>query len=168
MDEERWATLLEFPNYDISESGAILNTLTGRYLSPSFTNHGHLKVALAYRGTRYTRSVALLVAQNFVEPPDPLCDSIIMLNGKLEDVRASNLMWRPTWFAWKYTRQLRVDQPPQYTRLSVANMNTGMEYNSIVELCMAEGLLVDDVWRSTYKGISIYPTNNSYEITERV
>ena len=167
--ESTWRTIPEFPNYDIDQYGNIYNARTRSFMKSSYTNHGHVKITLMdHEHVRHTRSVALLVAIAFVKPPNVLCDTVIMLDGNLSNVSASNLAWRPRWFSWKYVRQLKTQQPIHYKNLRVANITDNVEYNSIVHAGMVEGLLFADIWRSTYTGDPVFPNGSVFEITERV
>lgn len=166
--EEEWVEIEGFPRYMISSEGRIYNRITNRYMSSSINNYGHPKISLLAENGRHTRSVAFLVAKAFLKKMNPLCDRIIYLNGDLTDVRAANLAWRPRWFGWKYSRQLKTHQPAYYRNLPVVNLETGSEYPNIVEAGMAEGLLYDQIWRSTYSGEPVFPTGSTWEVEERV
>lgn len=167
--ETRWFLIPDFPDYEIDDLGQIYNRRTRTLMRTSVTNHGHEKITLrAPDGSRHTRSVALLVAELFVPRPTELCDTVIVLDGDLRNVVASNLAWRPRWFSWKYARQLRTPQPLHYQNLTVANVRENVEYENIIHAGMAEGLLFEDVWRSTYTGARVFPTHSVFEITERV
>lgn len=113
-------------------------------------------------------SVALLVAEAFVEPDNLLCDQVVVLDGNFQNVAAENLRWRPKWFAWKYTHQLKTRQPLHYCNLPVVNIDTDEEHDSIIDAGIKYGLLFEDVWRSTFSGTPIYPYRERYEILERV
>ncbi len=168
MVEEEWAIIREFPDYQISTLGRVLNTKRNTFMSTTVNNYGHLRISLRRGPFRATRSVSLLVALAFVEAPEELCDSVMVLNGDLTDVRADNLTWRPWWFVITYSRQLKKQQPMHYHNLHVQNTVTGEIYSSIVEAGMSEGLLFRDIWESTYKRKSIYPTDVSFKVIERV
>jgi hypothetical protein len=169
MSEERWRTILEFPKYEISNKGDIYNTRNNHMMRSSRTRIGHTKITLTdYDGLRYTRSVPLLVAQAFVAPPNLLSDYLMILDGDLSNVNSTNLAWRPRWFSWKYTRQLKLPQPNHYSNLPVHNVVTGSRYNSIIEAGVSEGLLFEDIWRSTYTGKETYPHGSIFEIIKRV
>jgi hypothetical protein len=43
-------------------------------------------------------------------------------------------------------------------------VDTGVVYNSVIEAGMTEGLLFDDIWRSTYSGARIFPFGMEYEV----
>jgi hypothetical protein len=169
MPEEQWRTIPEFPMYEISDRGSIYNTRSRQLMRVSQNNFGHMKITLTdIDSRRYTRSVALLVAEAFVVSPNYMSDQLIMLDGDLENVDATNLAWRPRTFAWKYCRQLKLQQPIHYHNLRVRNVTTGREYSSIVEAGMKEGLLFENIWESTYRGTETYPNHYIFEIIERV
>lgn len=169
MSKEKWEQIIEFPSYSISNKGRVFNHRTNKVMRTSQTTHGHMKIALMdHRGYRYTRSITMLVAGAFVEPPNSLCDTVVVLDGVLSNVDAFNLAWRPKWFAWRYTHQLKETQPGHYYNLPVFNMENGEGYNSIIEAGMKEGLLFDDIWRSTWSGVEIFPYNYTFEVVERV
>lgn len=167
--EEIWRPILEFTNYDISNLGRVYNNKARMMMSTSQNNHGHTKITLTdHRGVRHTRSVALLVAEAFVEAPNLLCDQVVVLDGDLTNLRADNLAWRPTWFAWKYTRQLKELQPLHFHNLMVENIETGDLYENVIQAGMTEGLLFQHIWESTYKAKPCFPTGSVFEVVERV
>lgn len=166
--EEEWKDIPEFTNYLISNLGRIYNVRRDVFMATSLTPFGHVKITLKseWDGFRYTRSVAQMVAEAFVEPPEPLCDHVAILDGDFTNVAAYNLVWRPYWFVYKYTRQLKVQQPLHFKNLPVCNVETGVVYDSIVEAGMLEGLLFEDIWRSTYTGAALYPDGSVFEIVK--
>lgn len=168
MQEEVWRRIPEFPNYEISNFGHIHNLRTDRRMRSSVNNFGHVKISLVseHDNRRYTRSVAKLVAEAFVRPPTVLCDQVMVLDGDFTNLVATNLVWRPEWFVWRYTHQLKVPQPIFYRNLSVLNVTTGDIYDSIVDAGMAEGILFEDIWVSTYTGKSVFPHRCTYKIIE--
>lgn len=167
-ETEKWKQIAEFPNYDVSNYGKIYTRRTQQFVQTSLTNHGHLKVSLSDGGERHTRSVALLVARAFVSPPQPNCDHVMLLNGDLSDLRATNIVWRPRWYAWKYKAQLKDVQPLHYRNLPVRNKTTRQEYNSIIEAGITEGLVYKYIWLSTNTGHLTFPHGDTYEIIKRV
>lgn len=169
LQEMEWRTIPEFPNYEVNADGQIYNSRTQTLMKLSYTNHGHVKVTLlGLDGRRYTRSVALLVACAFVDPPNEYCDTVVLLDGDLHNVCANNLVWRPRWFSWKYVRQLKLEQPIHFRNLRVANITDNIEYQCIVDAGVREGLLFADIWKSTYEGSQVFPYGAQFEITERV
>lgn len=166
--EELWAEIEEFPNYHISDLGRIFNIHRESYMRPSFNPLGHLKITLKspWDSSRHCRSVSRLVAEAFVESPDVGCDHVVLLDGNFSNVAAYNLVWRPRWLTWKYTHQLRTRQPTHYHNLPCINVVTGVMYNNIIEAGMTEGLVFEDIWRSTYTGIELYPYGSIFEIVK--
>lgn len=167
---EEWATIPEFPTYLISSLGNVYNTRSERLMRTSINNHGHVKITLKVDGSyeRYTRSVSHMVATAFVEAPTWLCDHVILLDGDLSNVAATNLAWRPRWFAWKYFHQFKEVQPRHYINLAVRNIDKNYYYNSIMEAGMLDGMLFTDIWHSTYTGKKLFPYGHVYEIIDRV
>lgn len=164
-EHERWRTLLDFPSYEVSSFGNLYNSRRRRMMRISYTRRGHAKITLTDQlGVRHTRSVALLVADAFVKPPNHLCDHVMVLSGESADVRASNLVWRPRGFTRRYFIQIHAHQPLNYKNIPVRNVQTGQEYSCVIDLGIQEGLLFDDIWRSMHTGNLVFPTHNSFEI----
>lgn len=168
--DEVWVSIPDFEYYKVSSLGRIYNERFDHIMSVSYTNHGHAKITLLSPdlGERFTRSVANLVAEAFVEKPNSQCDEVILLDGDLSNVAAYNLAWRPRWYAWKYTHQMKTPQPRHYKNLGVMNVVTGERYSCVVEAGMAEGLLFELIWRSTYTRERLFPTGAAFEVTQRV
>jgi hypothetical protein len=110
-ESHEWRIIPGFPDYEVSDHGLIGKISTGRLMSTSQTQFGHIKVSLINDTGRHSVSVARLVASAHVPAPRPRCDAVILLNGDLSDVRASNLAWRPYWFSYRYRRQLVTPRP---------------------------------------------------------
>jgi hypothetical protein len=165
-EPEHWARIPEFPTYLISDLGNIFNLYADHMMRTSFNNHGHVKITLTdhITGERYDRSVRKLVAEVHVPKPNNLCDEAMLLDGDLTNLRADNIVWRPRWFVWKYSRQLKEIQPPHYFNLKVKNIVRGFMYTSIIDAGKIEGLLFDDIWKSTYDGSQVYPFGDVFEI----
>lgn len=164
MQEVTWKVIPGFPAYVVNNMGQVLNIETDRLMQLSFTLQGHAKVSLVGLEGRQTLSVARMVAEGFVLRPNPLSDAVIVLNGNQADLRAENLAWRPMSFAWKYTRQLKEQQPIYYFNLSVQDIVEGWHYRNIIEAGQKLGLLYNDIWRSTYTGDTVYPGNSIFRV----
>lgn len=169
MEEELWSIIPEFPNYQVSSLGRIFNRKTERLIQSTVTNHGHGKVNLYHAfnpSVSKTRSVAKLVAEAFVVPPNILCDEVVVLDGDYSNLRADNLVWRPTSFAWLYTRQLKEPKPLHYRNLRVNNISVMRAYDSIIEAGMTEGLLFADIWMSIHNGKEVFPYGHRFDVVE--
>lgn len=163
-DHERWRTIPDFPSYEISDWGNIYNRRRRRMMRISYTQHGHAKITLTDElGERHDRSVGKLVADMFVPQPNYMCDTLMVLSGELADIRASNLAWRPRWFAYRYTRQLKKRQPLNLKNLPIWNVVTGAQYSCVMEAGIEEGLLFEDIWRLLDTGDAVFPTGSVFE-----
>lgn len=151
---EEWHELEEFPDYAISSEGNVVNMKTRHDRRTSVNQTGVVKVSLYQGNVLSTRSVAVLVAEAFVEKHNDSFDTIIHLNGDKHDCRSENLMWRPRWFAILFHRQFYLERfhngyaQPQ----DIENVETGEVYRSIKEVCIREGLYFFDVHRSCVEG----------------
>lgn len=159
------ANIPGFPEYQVSPTGDVLNLRTGKFMALSKTMQGDLKVTIVNEEERVTRSIRVLVAEAYVDPPESgtPSDTVIVLNNNKTDIRPDNLAWRPEWFAQRYARQFKASYPDYYYNRPILNEKTNVRYSSILECCMKEGLLFDDVSRSCKVGGRIFPSGASYQ-----
>lgn len=143
-----WERILDFPNYLVSNFGHVSNDHTGKMVSQSTTRQGAVKVNLLHNKTWHTKSVPVLVAEAFVPGRDEIFDTPIHLDGHQENNRADNLMWRPRWFAWRYTRQFIDINDIQY-KGPLVDQN-GVVYRDVFDAATFNGLLFKEVWRSIH------------------
>lgn len=162
--EEDWKTIEEFPNYQVSTRGRIMNRDTGRIMKPSITTSGIIKIGLVNDGEQQTRSVKVLVAEAFVDGRSELFDTAIHLDGNYQNVDADNLVWRPRWFAWKYARQFS-ELEPGSDRGPLRDVDSGRLYLDLVDASTRHGLLIHDVWKSIYLKQPTFPTWQTFEFT---
>ena len=172
MDEE-WVTIFEFPMYQVSNLGNIINRNTGKYVSTSLTRQKIVKVALINERGRFTRSVALLVANVFVYGRTDILNTPIHLDGNLINCEATNLHWRPRWFAYNYHRQFIKNKDSMIDYISelgpVYEFNTNMQYKNIEEAAMQNGLLIKEIFqRSNSDGNKkVWPTGQIFEFEDQ-
>ena len=146
---EIWSEIEGFSRYAISNYGHIWNLIFGRPMSPTRTHRGHLKISLiGDDGVRHVVTVARLVAEAFVQPPNYLCTDVVLLDGDLMNVSSYNVVWRPPRTAFLYARQLKTAQPSYVHNLAVLNMTTGEKYKNIFEAGTKEGVLFRDIFAS--------------------
>lgn len=155
--QEIWVPLYEFPQYNISNHGRIINELRQSPVRQSFTHNGNAKVGLSVDGKQYTRSVAVLVAETFLEGRTEQFDTPIHLDGDPRNCRADNLVYRPRWFAWKYRHQFD-NISPVHSRGPVIDLDTKEVYRDVVETATTNGLLFKGVWRSIQMKEDAFPT----------
>lgn len=161
--DEIWATLDEFPNYQVSNSGQVRNEETGRQLNQSFNPQGALKVGLFDGSSQYTRSVKFLVAVAFVGGRTPIFDTAVNLDGDQSNNDEDNLVWRPRWFAMRYTRQFhKVGEWFLYRR--VIDLETQEVYDDVVDAAIANGLLLVDILQSIHnEQAKCFPTWQKFD-----
>lgn len=147
MTNVEWKMLDEFPDYEISEFGQIVRISSQTLLNPSKTQQGALKVNLRGDYGRVTKSVKTLVAQTFVDGETKTFDTPMLLDGDQENVSRYNIVWRPRWFAWKYTRQLH-EEHPLSDRGPIFDVDTGKGYADVYTAAVFNGILFRDIWKS--------------------
>lgn len=163
--DEIWVRIEEFPLYNVSDLGRIMKWTTGRIMKESLMVRNGVKISLVVDGNRYTRSVALLVAEAFVEGRTDIFNTPIHLDGNITNNRADNLMWRPRWFAWRYVRQFQISDV-NYVRKPIFDVDTKLVYMDMLAAAMANGLLVIDIWRSIHSEDRTFPTGQMFDFVE--
>jgi hypothetical protein len=165
--EEYWYPIEEFPDYEISNTGLIVNSDTNRIMKTSKTSQGALKVGLmGFDGKQHTRSVKVLVAEAFVGGRDEIFNTPINLDGDQENCSADNLLWRPRWFAWQYTAQF-AQHYRYYTTSQVQDLASEEVYVNIRDAAMRNGLLMKDILVSCHHGKECFPTGQVFKILSR-
>lgn len=162
----RWSELEEFPDYAVSDEGEVANIRSGMPRQLSMNQQGIAKISL-YKNRRelHTRSVAVLVAEAFVEREYELFDTPIHLNGDRQDCRAANLLWRPRWFAIRFHRQF-YETGFHEKVLPIIELNTGLEFESVAEACKRLGTHHVDVTESYTREMPITLTGEDFRFLE--
>ena len=161
--ELEWVAIPDFPNYLISSSGDVVNANSGRWLAQSHTQEGVPKVGLVNGTKQYTKSVAVLVAEVFVPGKDDISDTVVHLDGDICNNGASNLVWRPRWFAWRYASQFDVDSINNHIG-PIRAVGTGDRYLDIRECAIINGLLMEDIRKSLVMDEAVFPTLQRFEM----
>lgn len=160
---ETWLEIFEFPGYSVSSWGRVRNNYTGRVLTLLRNQHGVAHVGMNRGGIQYKRGVAKLVAQRFLRHTTlEDFDTPIHLDGDRTNNEASNLAWRPKWFADSYTRQWN-DRSARINR-PIMDMDTGQRYADSKDAAMTHGLLERDIVESVSAGVKVFPTLQRFEI----
>lgn len=126
---EIWKPLRNFPSYNGSSEGRIVNIRTQRILKPTVDDHGYMKVGLQKNNQRYTVKVARVIAETFLgEHPgmDVRYRDLDPLN-----VCVDNLEWctRSELISDAYKRGTK----NPYQSISVRVVETGKVYDTITE-----------------------------------
>jgi hypothetical protein len=160
---EIWMSLKDFPGYSVSNLGNVRNEKRGTEVKIVRMKSGHSYVGLSINGVQVKRLRSRLVAETFVENPDPiLFNTPIHLNGDLFDCHDDNLAWRPRWFAIRYAQQF-ARQTPKH--LPVIRKTTGIVYEVCWPIVTSLGVLYRDILNSCFKKNYVFPTEEMFEWT---
>lgn len=162
-----------FPGYDVTNHGRVLNLRTRRPMTLSPTMNGDLTVGLTSEGHQYRYSVKVLVAKTFVNPnyleamgvpgrafvsgETDLFNTPVLLDGDKHNLYFENIVWRPRWFAWRYTNQFN-DMIPWYSFGPIQEVGTENVYDSYLAAAIDNGILCVDIRESIYNSRLIFPT----------
>jgi hypothetical protein len=148
-----WRDISDSLYYEVSDKGLIRNKRTKRILVPSWNGQGVLKVILAEDAENISRSVARIVGEAFVDGYEE-GDVIFFLDDDRANVAASNLMWKPRWFAQEWSYQLRRDRPmrPWPIRMN----STGIVYEHSLSCAMATLAIEKYIVLACIQGDTIY------------
>ncbi len=124
-------------------------------------------VPLVRDGEKHTRSIKLLVATAFVPGRSNIFDTPINKDGNKKNNYAENLVWRPRWFAIKYSRQFLSDYK-HIARGPVYLLNTEIVYKTIYDASISNGLLFIEVFRSAYSQTPVFPTEQRFRIPNSI
>lgn len=153
-----------FEMYRVSDTGHVFN-FDGRPMTISQNNTGNYYVRLTGEdGIQKSRSVALLVATAFVERPSERFNTPIHKDGDPSNNKATNLLWRPRWYAVRYLMQFRTpDGPIAYEHPIFAIDEPKRVFDNMRDLVTTEGLLAEDVLYSIRSGTPVWPGYKIYD-----
>lgn len=157
FDEHGWIPLEEFPGYIINPSGEVSNEKNGRTLIRSPIRSGIQTVGFTRDGVQYRRSVAKLIAEIFSEPPmREDFDTVMHLDGDKNNCAASNLTWRPRWFAIRH-HQNREAGWYEGERHPFICLETNEVFTSLTEPSIKYGLLEHKILEGLYNQTPVFP-----------
>jgi hypothetical protein len=161
-----WREVPRSPNYEVSDQGEVRNKKYGRTLTPSKTQQGHLKVNLPVEGKVKTRQVNHIVGEVFLpEPHRSDFISLIHLDGGKTNCAASNLAWRPRYFAIRYHLQFE-SQIWKESRIPIVDIKDGRIYETIQEASVEHGLILSEILVSAHKRTFVWPTYQQFRLYE--
>ena len=112
----QWHKVIGSQYYEASDTGLIRNIRTKHILTPSSNGKGVLKVILAEDGERSSKSVARLVGELYVKGYEE-GHVIFFIDDDWRNCVATNLLWKPRWFAQEWAYQLNRDRPMRPWRI---------------------------------------------------
>lgn len=163
---ETWKPIPSFKGYSVSDLGRVYNDKFDRYIAISRNAHGTCHVGLNRAGRQHRRSLPLLVAEAFLDRPSGRVefDTPIHLNGDTTNNRATNLMWRPRWFALKYMRQF--SDPQDGLGSPVLELRTQERYLTAWDAALSFGLIHRDLTMSILNRTFVWPTFQEFRFIE--
>jgi NUMOD4 motif. len=162
---QEWREIVGFSGYSVSDEGKVLNDRTGRIMRTSMNTHGIEIVGLMQLGIQRKRSVAVLVGNAFIRTARSLqFDTPINLDGDRTNNRATNLAWRPLWFARKYHQQFLVG--PQGFGRPVQNIQTGEIFETSWDAAILKGLLERELVMAILNRTYVFPLYQTFRLLE--
>ena len=159
---------LGFPLYSISDLGEVMNNDTWTAKTHFKNQHG-LRFVTLYQGShRMSRQVSALVAETFIRGMYPLeWKTLIYLDGDIDNVKASNLAYRPRSYALRYNKTIRsVDRSQWEFAHTAIDWDGGeLQFDNVVDSAMHFGILMDEILKSLETGRSpVFAPNVSFHI----
>lgn len=150
-----WRVIPEFDHYSVNSLGYIRNDESDRIMAQYPNTRGTAMIGFFKNGVQYKRAVAPIVAHAFLDAPPNDQATPINLDGDRFNNRATNLMWRPLWFARRYHRQFA--DPICVTR-PIEDMDSGMQYATSRDAAVKHGLLDKEIRIGILNRIPVWPT----------
>lgn len=160
---EIWKQIGDFPRYEVSNSGEIANIFTGKTLKNRTNEAGVLMIDLTKDDGQYTRSVKSLVAKAFVDGRNDIFNTAIQKDGNRSNCDASNLVWRPRWFAIEYALQFRT-MPQKVREYGPIMDEQGAKYQTVMDVVIVHGVLPMDVYKGLFTHASIFPDWHTFSL----
>lgn len=152
----QWRPISGFPPYEVSDEGTVRNGDSGHVLGIYDNGGGVKQVVLRRDYKNHARAVHRLVAEAFLDPAPDDCVPML-IDGDHNNMRPDNLVWKPRWYAVKWTRQRRQVEPRDHR--PILHVKTGVVYQNALECARSIGGLEDLViltaqsrWSTTYLG----------------
>lgn len=118
-------------------------------------------VGLMKNGVQHKRSLPLLVASAFVaKPNNPLFDTPVNLDGDRMNNHRTNLMWRPLWFARKYSQQF-TDGHATF-EYPIEDVETGEPYQNSMHAAVSNGVLDIEIYIAMINNTYVWPTGQIF------
>lgn len=124
---EIWKPLRNFPSYNGSSEGRIMNIRTQRILKTSTSDKGYILVCLRKNNKQYTVRVARVIAETFLGEHPGM--DVAYKNGDRSDVCVDNLEWctRKEIIRRAFERGTKIPS----RQIPVRVLETGEAYDSI-------------------------------------
>ena len=159
---EEFRQIEEFPNYEVSNLGNFRKHSRNDGLTLSPTLYGDLTVGMTKCGRQYRYSAKGIVARVWVDGWTPIFNTPIQKDGDRTNLRASNIVWRPRWFAIAYTKQFQKEEDWWFVG-PVVDDTTGESYKTMIEAAIDTGTLVYDLRLGIMNKEPVFPTGSIFK-----
>lgn len=140
---EIWKPLKDFPSYNGSSEGRIMNIRTRRILKTCTNDRGYIQVCLRKNNQQYTVRVARILAETFLgERPGMV---VAYKNGDRSDVRVDNLEWSTRKDIAREAFDSGRRHAPRSTAIRV--IETGKEYATVTECANDTGCCKREIFK---------------------
>jgi hypothetical protein len=173
IEQEVRRVIPDFPRYEITNYGRVFNIDTGREMVLTRNQAGIVMVGLmtdvdysidghvSHTYEQRTRSVKSLVAREFVQGETDKFNTPIQLDGNRDNLHASNIVWRPRWFAIRYTRQM-YNLEDWFYNGPIRDITNDVKYDNYLQAAITNGLLCKDIRRCILNRKAVFPTGDHY------
>ena len=159
---------LGLPRDSVSDLGEVVNNNTWTTKAYLKNQNGYKFVSLYQGPRRVSRQVAVLVAETFIRGMYPLeWNTLISLDGDLDNCKASNLAYRPRSYALRYNRAIRTVDRSKWHLDHTAIDWDGVElrFDNVVDSAAHFGILIEDVLKALETGESpVFAPNVGFKI----
>lgn len=140
-----WRPIKDFPNYMISDYGAVKNIKRDRLVS-QHESSGRWCVTLYKNNVQYMLLVSRLLAEAFIPQPEG-ANCVKYKNGNSLDTTLSNLYWATEKDHWSNANKAR--------RKPVVCVETGERFDSVRACTEATGFSTKKVFKSIREGCAV-------------
>lgn len=139
MTNERRRDVDGYSNYEVSETGDVINKKTGRVLKYRFDKHGYANVNLSKNGVCHNKLVHRLVAKAFLTQPSEEAWQVNHDNGDKSDNSVGNLYYATPSENMMHAYAHGLNHYVGYNERPVRIVETGEVFKSQAECARAIG-----------------------------
>lgn len=140
---EIWKPLKNFPSYDGSSEGRIMNIRTRRIMKTFTNGKGYIQVCLRRNNEQYTVRVARVLAETFLGEHPGM--DVTYKNGDRTDITVDNLEWRTRKDIARESINSGRRRPSRGTAVRV--VETGKEYETVTECAKDTGCCKPEIFK---------------------
>lgn len=160
-----WRRIVEFPGYLVSDTGLVMNEISGEIMTRNRNTRGIATVGLTRDRVQYKRSVSVLVADAFILTARSLeFNTPIHLDGDKFNCHVDNLAWRPRWFALEYSQQFK--KGPNGFACKIQEIRSEEIFENSWHASVKYGLLEREVVFSIMRQTYVIPTYQRFRLYE--